>query len=505
MKIKNISFTVLHRQHLTIFLKLLKVNGSLEQTFQVEKEAMTKCPICGTDVPPLRFCTNCGAPLKQDEHGKENESLAPSKVSREGMPSSEETFQNADEMTRNEDFIRCPLCREKVPKSHSYCYLCGANLHPESARQNQILDLKICPRCQKTNPSGVGFCMHCGLVLPLGQKNLVSQFFQVSRGTRTMTVEDFNNFELNLVAAPPMDPEMQSQILKGLNRGRIIDNQIRNVKVEHSQVFEVPFLGKKKNTWGMAVPFLGSNLIHFLIGWMIIFSLLLGWFLVQDNIITIFDFNQILTTNPLSTLLAIAGISFYVMLVQFMPSAAAIYSFYKKNGIILQFKLNFQQVTFLIFLNMIISFLGFFPMPIIFRLGMLDFALTFDRTKIQKKDLRNLETALGNGSLLSMLLVITYAIITAILLGIPGVIPSLISYQIGTPDLNFFFEFLLLYGYAFIYFTGFFLIFTFPTMKDLYVQSFMKTHRPIYMISWFILLLIFFHFVMLLSDLLFLI
>ncbi len=465
---------------------------------------MVKCPNCGTEVPPLRFCTNCGSPLPQNQQQNDSSPAAPTTTYEPRQTTSGVPFHSQESTPREPDeLIQCPLCREKVPKSHSYCYLCGANLHPESIRQHQLVDLKICPRCHKTNPNGVSFCMHCGLVLTPGKKSSITQLLQTSRRIPVMTVEDFNNFELNLIPTPPMDPEMQAQIIKGLTRRKVVDNQIREARVEYSRFFEVPFPGKKRGTLGVLTPFVGMNLIHFLSGWMIIFSLLMGWFLLQQDVFSsIFNFESLLETNPIPVVMLTAAISFFVMLIQFIPSAVAISSFYKKSGSTLQFKLNFQQVTLLIFLNMLISFLGFFPMPVIFRLGMLDFARSLERNKLQKEDTKKLQDSLGDGSLIAMILISIYTLIMILLFGIPGMMSPIITFQLGLSSLNFFFELIMLYGYGFIYFSGFFLIFIFPSMKDFYVQSFMNKHRTSYILSWFILLLILFHFFSLLGNVL---
>ncbi len=462
---------------------------------------MVKCPRCGADVPPFRFCTNCGSPLEGTNQREQKQEIS-SENERTRVSEHLITPPNIKEniIRTKEEVIKCPLCREDVPKSHSYCYLCGANLHPEATHREQVLDLKVCPHCRKTNSPGVGFCMHCGLVLPTGKKNTITQLLQVSRTAPVMTVEDFNNFELNIIPTPPIDPEMQVQILKGLSMGKIMDHHLKNTRAEFSSFFEISIPGKQQRNLGLFTPFIGTNIIQFLAGWIIIFSLLLGWFFTQDDFIKFFDFNLLLQTNGITVILLLAGISFYVMWIQFLPSAMAIHSFYKKSGSILQFRLNFQQVTFLIFLNMIISFLGFFPMPLIFRLGMLDLTNTVDQNKLQKEDLKRLQDALGDGILLSIVFIIAQAMVMLSLFGFPGVMNSIMTLEFSSVEMDFFFEMTMLFAYGFIYFTGLFFVFTFPSVKDIYVQSFMKRHRATYIFTWVLLLIILFHIFSLLGE-----
>ena len=89
-----------------------------------------KCDYCNAELPlGLKFCTECGKPLKQNPN-----------------------FEEEDSNQKN----NCPNCNAKIASDLRFCTECGTEIGQHSNNQ------KTCPHCHAKIASDLRFCTECG-------------------------------------------------------------------------------------------------------------------------------------------------------------------------------------------------------------------------------------------------------------------------------------------------------------------------------------------------------
>ena len=59
--------------------------------------------------------------------------------------------------------VKCPNCGAEVPKTASFCAVCGSAIPVQPAAEEPVdQDVKKCPACGEIIKSGASFCMKCG-------------------------------------------------------------------------------------------------------------------------------------------------------------------------------------------------------------------------------------------------------------------------------------------------------------------------------------------------------
>jgi hypothetical protein len=118
------------------------------------------CKRCGTVNPGMqRVCTNCGAPIGQDDQFE--------------LPGQQELITDQDRLAEAKagPAIQCPYCNVYNPAGTKVCKQCGGDIEAGLARQvGQVLGAyqtmavpdKPCPYCNQPVKAGSARCPNCG-------------------------------------------------------------------------------------------------------------------------------------------------------------------------------------------------------------------------------------------------------------------------------------------------------------------------------------------------------
>jgi DNA-directed RNA polymerase subunit RPC12/RpoP len=118
------------------------------------------CKRCGTVNPGMqRVCTNCGAPIGQDDQFE--------------LPDQQTLITDQDKLAEAKagPAIQCPYCNVYNPADAKICKQCGGDIEAGLARQaGQVLGAfqtaavpeKPCPYCNQPVKTGASRCPHCG-------------------------------------------------------------------------------------------------------------------------------------------------------------------------------------------------------------------------------------------------------------------------------------------------------------------------------------------------------
>lgn len=118
------------------------------------------CKRCGTINPGMkRVCTNCGAPMEQDDKFE--------------LPDQQELITDQDKLeeAKKGPAIQCPYCNVLNPGSTKICIQCGGDIQAGLARQaGEVLGAykaeavpdQPCPNCGQPVKANAQRCPHCG-------------------------------------------------------------------------------------------------------------------------------------------------------------------------------------------------------------------------------------------------------------------------------------------------------------------------------------------------------
>ena len=118
------------------------------------------CKHCGTKNPGMkRFCTNCGAPISQDDKFE--------------LPDQQELITDKEKLEEAKKCpaIHCPYCNALNPGEAKICVQCGGDLQTGLARRaGEVLGAhetgpvpdKPCPFCNQPVKANAQRCHHCG-------------------------------------------------------------------------------------------------------------------------------------------------------------------------------------------------------------------------------------------------------------------------------------------------------------------------------------------------------
>jgi hypothetical protein len=118
------------------------------------------CKHCGTINPGMkRVCTNCGAPIKEDDKYE--------------LPDQQELIKDKEKLDEAQKgpAIHCPYCNVLNPAGTKLCIQCGGDIQAGLARQaGEVLGAyetapvpdKPCPFCNQPVKANAQRCPHCG-------------------------------------------------------------------------------------------------------------------------------------------------------------------------------------------------------------------------------------------------------------------------------------------------------------------------------------------------------